>query len=310
MMLENFTEWLNESEPKKPPLYKVGQKVIVSGTEIPVDVYGKFKKGSSDGVYGEIKSVEGKGGKWHYMINPLAGYVRVYTSSRGPSSAFTNREIKAPQNLLQTTDVEKIEKILKSAKYKAEDNVSVSAKLKSTGDKINFVDKIKGINVKKSLEENTPCYIFYSSTLTVPESKIEDDITVDETKEMIIAEEIAKILETTILEDSYSQYAIEFDIKSYNLDDVKGTLFFKNDEEVEKFISDLNNLFKKYTRKELQLSMDGGNPTMPQVPDKSSWKKGRIERKKLKDVAKNLGINLKELFDKNRGKISGQKFGI
>jgi hypothetical protein len=306
-MIGKFNDWLNEAgEPKRPPLYKVGDRVVATGDGVRVDTWNGWKHGWGK-VYCEITSIEGKSGKWIYFMKMVAGYYNVYASNRGGSEKFSNKEVKAPQANVTAEGSEEIEKFIKAAKYKTDDVVAYI--LNTPQGELNRSGQIVGISIEDSLKNGKVYYAFKDLSNGVPESSIEEDITVDEAKENLIGEEIARLAKVEITE--FKEKSIAYDVQAYDIkDNVSGIMFFRKPEDLDKFTGELQKLVDKYKDPVLQSTMNYGVPIDVKVTSNRSWRGGSIERKNLKNAAKNLKINIKELLDKFRGKLAGDKFGV
>jgi hypothetical protein len=298
-----YYEWLNEADPKRPPLYKVGEKIMIRDSEnvtvFQKNALKKLKKGWTSMVYGEIKEVDGSTGKWIYTVSMLAGTVFVRTT-RSYSDEFHRQELKVPQSELTRENLREFEELYSRAKYKFGDDVSYEVNgVISTG-------KIVDIHVWNSIKEKQ--IVYEVGNKLVPEDKIEkDDISLDDASEDAVADEISRVLNVP---SKKSSNVVIYDVFKYDLGSgLQGTIFFENEEKAKSFLKDLKEFFEKNADQKLQNVMNYGEPSKIKILD-AIMKGTSINRSQLKDVAKTLKIDLKALLTKFRGKISGKKFGI
>jgi hypothetical protein len=306
-----YDQWLNEAaSPKKAALYKKGDKVIVSSSDISIYDGSQFKK--AVGVfYGEITSVEISSGKWIYFVKIIAGSATLI-NSRVRRVYYEGAVAKCPEKLLSTEKVKEFEEIYKDRFFNKKDSVSfIYRNLNKTG-------TIVGIDLSSTLKDKEIHYFiepneYMGGAVTVPQKDVQEDEELDKFKEDTLAEEIAKALDVKIKNyGSDEQYnrSIEYDVIGYSFSEIKGTLFFRDKESFNRFIKEIKETVEKYEDPKLQLVMDEGAPSEINVGTSTSWKGGTIEVSKLKDAAKNLKIDIKGVFTKLRGKLTGKKFGV
>jgi hypothetical protein len=313
--IEKFQIWLNEdlSEaeilPKKPAKYKVGENVMLTGREFSVETaMGKPKKSwPKGGVIATITKVESKGGKWFYTMKMIHGAFNVYYSTRGSGTTVTGKNVTAYQGELTQEGVEDFMKIVRKADYKIGEEVFFTSK--TPQGEIARTSKIVEIDPKTTLEKGVPCYLIQGTWDAVPETDIHTEVEMDEAKEEILAEEIAKVTGTEIVKTNSSN--IEFDVKSFDMKEaVSGLMFFKSEKDLAKFTKELREFIDSKLDPKLQSCMNDGKLSDIKYASNASWRGGRIDKKNLREAARNLKIDVEDLFDKKRGTITGKNYGI
>lgn len=321
-MIKKFDSFLNEAARTKFPEYKIGDMVIIGSyheflwkTDLSRnwESYSKYATSSSLGALCKVAAIDTE--KKEYAVELVDGILQtVYRGRRGGGSYVTSEGgrlvyLKAKQNQLTTEGIDIIQKLLKDNEYNPDEKVSV----RISGEK-SVSRKLEGVSIMKSIENKKLTYLVNGVSGTVEGKYIEKEVNVDdETSRDILAEEIAKILNTKKVEQRGNEYVYEV-AKVDGKELIQGILFFKDDAERDKFADELQKFIDKRLDKNFQKVMNNGESSDVKVikmgPGTYSWQKGTIKVDKIVQAAKNLGINVKEFLEKSRGRISGKKFGL
>ncbi len=333
--IKDFEAFLNEAARPKFPVYKVGDEVLLLGyhefqysTKVPVikwETYNKYATYSETGAMGKIVVVDAE--KKEYVIEFTGGILKtVYRGRRGGSGSnfYQGNTRTADKNLpliylrvkqidISTEGLSEIQKLLKANQFSSNEKVTV----KVSGEK-SVTRNIIGVSLAKTLENKKLTYLIDGVSGTVPINLIEKEIDIsDEVAQDLLAEEIAKVLGTKVEETSGTGLNREFIYEIAKLEGkslVTGNLFFKNENEREKFVADLQKFIDKSLDKNLQKIMYNGESSEVKVIGISSsmgrWHRGKISAQKVIQAARNIGINVKEFLEKKKGTITGKKYGL
>ena len=328
-MIKKFESFINEAARPKFPIYKVGDEVLLLGyhefqysTKVPVikwETYNKYATYSETGAMGKIVIVDTE--KKEYVIEFTGGILKtVYRGRRGGSGSNRTADKNLPLIYLRVKQIDisteglpEIQKLLKANQFSSNEKVTV----KVSGEK-SVTRNIIGVSLTKTLENKKLTYLIDGVSGTVPVNLIEKEIDIsDVVTQDLLAEEIAKVLGTKVEETSGTGLNREFIFEIAKLEGkslVTGDLFFKNENEREKFVADLQKFIDKSLDKNLQKIMRDGESSEVKVIGISSgmgrWYRGKISAQKVIQAARNIGINVKEFLEKKRGAIAGKKYGL
>lgn len=328
-LFANFDTFLNEAVRTKFPEYKVGDEVLLLGyhefqysTKVPVtkwETYSKYATYSETGAMGKIVIVDTE--KKEYVIEFTGGILRtVYRGNRGGYGSNSTADKNSPLIYLRVKQIDisteglpEIQKLLKANQFLSGEKVTVKISAEKS-----VTRKLVGVSLTKTLENKKLTYLIDGVSGTVPGNLIEKEIDIsDEVAQELLAEEIAKVLGTKMEETRGSGLSRDFVYEIAKLEGkslITGELFFKNNNEREKFIVDLQKFIDKSLNKNLQKIMCDGESSEVKVigisSGMSSWYRGKISAQKVIQAARNIGINVKDFLEKKRGAITGKKFGI
>jgi hypothetical protein len=332
-MIKKFDTFLNEAARAKFPEYKVGDEVLMlayhefqySG-RIPVakwETYNKYSTSRDAGAMGKIVEVDMV--KKEYVVEFTAGILKTVYRGRSsggsyvtPGKDITDRErskiyLRVKQADITTEGLQEIQKLLKDDSLRTGEKVSV----KISNDK-SVTRSVVGVSLSKTIENKKLTYSIEGVSNTVPIDLIEKEIDVnDQNTQELIAEEIAKVLGTKMIDKSGSGLNTEFVYEVAFLEGSKminGHLFFKDDNAREKFVQDLQKFIDSKLDKNLQKVMLKGESSEVKVlgigNSMSSWYKAKITAQKIVQAARNIGIDVTEFLEKKRGVITGKKYGL
>jgi hypothetical protein len=324
-MIKKFDTFLNEAVRIKFPEYNVGDLVIIGTyhefqwktnlTSKSWETYSKYATSSTLGVLGKIAAIDTE--KKEYAVEFVSGVLQVVYRGRSSNTSYavpdgksrTLAYLRVKQNQLTTEGVNEIQKLLKNNEYVYDEKVSV----KISGQK-SVTRNLVGVSITKSIENKSLTYLINGVSGAVESKYIEKEIDLDdETARDILAEEIAKVLDTKYLEMKGSEYVFEV-AKMEGKDLIKGIMYFKDDAERDRFCDDLQKFIDKRLDKNFQKVMNGGEASDVSVTkigaSMGNWYKGVIRKEKILQAARNLGINIKEFLEKKRGVITGKKYGL
>ena len=325
-MISNYRDFLNEAARSKFPSYKVGDFVLTNGwvefgwksnLTSSWDTYTRY---IADSVAGALcKIVEVNLEKKEYVLEFAGGILRseYIRNSRGRSYSSEigfdpSRKIYLrlkKESEVTTEGLAEAQKILQSLEYKPGDEVSVKISNEKT-----VTRKLIGVAIKASLESGKISYLISSIIGSVESSRIEKEVNLDsEEARNVLAEEIAKVLGTKIIEKTNSEFIYDI-AKVEGKELITGVLYFNGDAAREKFQSDLQKFIDSKLDENLQKIMYKGESSQVKVKEVSStmgrWYKADIPVNKIIQAARNIGINIKEFLEKKRGKITGDKYGL
>jgi len=331
-MIKKFESFINEAARPKFPAYKVGDEVLLMGyhefqysTKVPVtkwETYSKYATYGDTGAMGKIVVADIE--KKEYVVEFTGGILKtVYRGRSGGQGSYRAPDerrdkdnplyLRVKQIDISTEGLPEIQKLLKADQFSSGEKVTV----KVSGEK-SVTRNLIGVSLAKTLENKKLTYSIDGVSGTVPVNLIEKEIDIsDEVAQDLLAEEIAKVLGTKVKETSGTGLNREFIYEIAKLEGkslVTGELFFKNDNEREKFVSDLQKFIDKNLDKNLQKIMHNGESSEVKVIGISSsmsiWYRGKISAQKVIQAARNIGINVKEFLEKKRGRIAGNKYGL
>jgi hypothetical protein len=323
-MIKKFNSFLNEAARSKFPEYAVGDLVIIGKyhefqwksnlASKSWETYSKYATSSSLGMIGKIAAIDTE--KKEYAVEFVSGVLQsVYRGRSSSTTAVPDGKyaklayLRVKQNQLATEGLTEIQKLLKDDTYEPGEMVSV----RLNGEK-SVTRKLEGVSIMKSIENKELTYLIKDVTGTVKSSNIESEIDIkDDIAASLLAEFVAKTLGTTLEKEESTDFVFSVS-KLEGKDLVKGNLYFKDDSTRDKFCEDLQKFIEKKLDKNFQKVMNGGESSEVFVTkigaSMYSWYKGTIKKNKIVQAARNLGINVKEFLEKNRGRVTGKKFGL
>ena len=334
MYIENFKNFINEndgtSEPKKPAIYKIGDKVRLKPyEECSLTVSWREKvRNSATGIILEVISVEAKSGKWLYSGKVIYGTYRNISRNFKISSRVVENpfNMKFIEKQVTTDGVEKFISLVKNAKFKINDNVSIStgAKLipfseneEETKSDMEITTKIINISVETTIRKNQLCYLI-NTYRSVPENFIEKESELSDIAIIHVIDAINKKLGLdkgeAIELGKNKLYEYKFKMESLGTNQIfshDSKIFFKNRDDVNKFLDDIKNVVEKHVDKDFQIFSQQKMPTVNHIErDSPVYDYPRIERDKILQIARNLKIDIEKVLKDNDVNIKMSDMGF
>lgn len=313
-----FNSFLKESK-KTSPIFKKGDFVFLSSTTYPYKWTENERKWSTHdrrkvteyyGAFCEVMSIEDEDKKT-YAVKLVEGSTEMYNARHYTSSGTVSTKkfvMLASEKNMSVDDIDKFKSALETRMYDEDDVVNFKGKTRST------TGKITCVSVNKTRETGILCYNINNLANPVSQRSLENEVVLDEHQEKILAEEIAKHLDITVV--SYSNNdSPTFSVLALPLGSLaQGTMYFRSFDEKKKFIEDFKTLVEKNTNADFQKIMNGGLPSELSVssPDSAvmSVSNGSVKMTYVAQAARNIGINVKEVLLKKRGHTAGKHYDL
>ena len=331
MKFKAFDDFLNEADvvtPKKPAKFSVGDLVEPVGTYFRIiNGYGRDKAyNGCGGMIIKITKVEPKSGKWFYEGTiEYGGYTR-YSSGRSGYNSHLNISgtIGEFEKNFSSENVDKFLEIVKSPKFELKHQITIPQGVTVLPDKPRENDKvtkttqsltttIRCIAVNQTIATGEVCYAVDAwgvSGRSIKESNIEQELEVDQSAKEIIAEEIANVLGVKMEPDNYHDDGNpNFKFFTTSLDEpIKGKMYFKDFESANAFLDDLKSLVEKHLDKNL---IQFGKPTVKsKLTHQNEYDYTSVTNDKLLQLARNIGIDVKDFIKKSSAKAFAKKHNI
>lgn len=316
-------------EASKTPVYKVGDRLKTGPYYKEYDMGSSFEKGknTTGGAIVEVTEVSQKSGKAYYTTKVVYGSYAAEQKRSRRFNSYSDYSLRGEGRILKgfakdftAEGVEEFEKLVKTAKYKIGDAVSVRAganqlKIDSSSTwKPSAYTKITSRTVKafaidQSLEEGVMCYILSGSEYAVKETDISKEEDLSEAQIEELADAIADKIGIKVSKTSGGNFKFETEIITELLGS-KSVIIFKDLKSKQEFNLEFQKLVRKYSQTNLNKIFQKSLTFTDNSKETSEYSHIEISSSKILEAAKNLEIDVEEYLKSREGKIAGKSYGI